>query len=60
LYDLSGHLMPRFVLEQYFAAPVLDRAERLCRRISDQRKALIYALIQQALAPYFACCAASS
>ena len=60
LSDLSGRLMPRLVLEQYFVAPVLDRAEHLRGRISNQRKALIYAQIQQALAPYFACCGASS
>lgn len=43
------------VLEQYFAPEVIARAERLEARAPDWARALIYAQVQTALVPYFAC-----
>jgi len=43
------------LLEQYFAPEVIARAERLEARSPDWARALIYAQVQTALVPYFAC-----
>ncbi len=43
------------LLEQYFAPDVIARAERLESRSPDWARALIYAEVQTALVPYFAC-----
>lgn len=53
--DLGSRRPPRTVLEQFFAPAVIDRAEGLERSVSNWSRALIYAQIQEALAPYFAC-----
>lgn len=42
------------VLEQFFAPAVLARAEALSATVPDWCRALIYAQIQEALAPYYA------
>ncbi|UVC09460.1 class II D-tagatose-bisphosphate aldolase, non-catalytic subunit [Rhizobium sp. TH2] len=55
LGSLKSRDMPRPLLEQYFAAPVLARAETLGQSTPDKARALIYAQIQEALVPYFAC-----
>ncbi|MEO5325092.1 class II D-tagatose-bisphosphate aldolase, non-catalytic subunit [Mesorhizobium sp. CC13] len=55
LADLGARRPPRSVLEQYFAPVVIDRAEGLEPTVSNWSRALIYAQIQEALAPYFAC-----
>ncbi|AOF92792.1 class II D-tagatose-bisphosphate aldolase, non-catalytic subunit [Sinorhizobium sp. RAC02] len=44
---------PVMVLEQFFAPALLDRAERLATAVPDWRKALVYAHIQEVLAPYY-------
>lgn len=44
---------PVMVLEQFFAPDVLARAEQLAAMVPDWRKTLIYAQIQEALAPYY-------
>jgi D-tagatose-bisphosphate aldolase class II non-catalytic subunit len=43
---------PVMVLEQFFATAVVARAERLGSRVQDWRAAIVYAQIQEALAPY--------
>jgi D-tagatose-bisphosphate aldolase class II non-catalytic subunit len=45
---------PVMVLEQFFAPATLARAGRLESIVPDWRKALVYAQIQEALAPYYA------
>lgn len=44
---------PAMVLDQFFASAVLARADDLASMVPDWRKALVYAQIQEALAPYF-------
>lgn len=52
---LSVHRVPRTVLEEHFSPAVLTRADRLAVKARDWMHALIYAQIQEALAPYFGC-----
>jgi len=51
---------PVMVLEQFFAPATLARAGRLERVVPDWRKTLVYAQIQEALAPYYASPAGST
>ena len=55
LASLATAKPPAPLLEQYFAPEVITRAERLESRSPDWARALIYAQIQAALVPYFAC-----
>jgi D-tagatose-bisphosphate aldolase class II non-catalytic subunit len=51
---------PVMVLEQFFAPATLARAGRLETVVPDWRKTLVYAQIQEALAPYYASPAGST
>jgi D-tagatose-1,6-bisphosphate aldolase subunit GatZ/KbaZ len=57
LSALSTRKLPQPILEQYFASPVIERANTLLAKGfgEDLSRALIYAQIQTALLPYFAC-----
>jgi D-tagatose-1,6-bisphosphate aldolase subunit GatZ/KbaZ len=44
---------PNMLLDQFFAPAVLARAQGLASTVPDWRKAIIYAQIQEALAPYY-------
>jgi D-tagatose-bisphosphate aldolase class II non-catalytic subunit len=55
LADLGSRRPPQMLLEQYFSAAVIARAEKLEGKVKNWAKALIFAQIQEALAPYFAC-----
>lgn len=55
LASLATAKPPAPLLEQYFAPEVIARAERLEARSPEWARALIYAQVQTALVPYFAC-----
>ena len=52
---LDGARLPEPLLLQYFAAPVLARAEALVAPGRSLARALVLAEIQEAYAPYLAC-----
>lgn len=51
--DLGEARPPAMLLEQFFAPAVLARARALAPSVPDWRKTLVYAQIQEALAPYY-------
>ncbi|HEY1152399.1 MAG TPA: class II D-tagatose-bisphosphate aldolase, non-catalytic subunit [Pseudolabrys sp.] len=51
--DLGETCPPAMLLEQFFTPAVLARALALAPSVTDWRKALVYAQIQEALAPYY-------
>lgn len=54
LYARLGETRPSaMVLDQFFSPAVLARADELASAVPDWRKALVYAEIQETLAPYF-------